>query len=54
MNFPCEIETLPDGSKRLIVKCKAETIKRDDGTQDVIIHAPSLSTLAKTKEIGGK
>lgn len=31
---------------KLTVKCRTETIKRPDGSQDVIIHAPALSVIS--------
>ncbi len=34
------------GGKSLEVPIKTETVKHDDGKQDVTIHIPSLTTLS--------
>ena len=33
-----------------VVKAKCETIKREDGTQDVIVHVPCLQIAAKANK----
>ncbi len=43
-----------DGKKILHIQAQSEIIKHADGRQDVIIHAPSLSLLAKQPNLGGK
>ncbi len=43
-----------DGKRHIQVQARCETIKHADGSQDVIVHAPSLSLLAKHLNLGGK
>ena len=39
-----------NGRKVLVVSAKAETIVRPDGSQDVIMHVPTLDLVNKFKE----
>ncbi len=43
-----------DGKKVIHVQARTEIIKHPDGRQDVIVHAPSLSLIAKHLNLGGK
>lgn len=51
--FNCETKKI-GGKTVFVIKAKTETIIRKDGTQDVIVHAPSLKMIAdffKNKEV---
>ena len=50
--FNARIEEI-NGKKVLVIKPKIEEIINEDGTKDVIIHAPSIQTISQTKIIGG-
>ena len=43
-----------NGRKTMQVQAQTEIVKRPDGKHDVIIHAPSLSLMAKHLNTGGK
>lgn len=53
MNNPLEFKARKekvDGREILVIDPICETIKHDDGTQGVIVHAPSLDLIKKFKE----
>ena len=43
-----EVDRIENGVPVIMAEC--ETIKHDDGTQDVVVHVPCLNILGKTKE----
>lgn len=45
-NFKARYEVV-NGKKILVVECKSEQVVREDGTKDVVIHAPSLAIVNK-------
>jgi hypothetical protein len=45
--FKAKIIKGEDGKMQLSIDCGSEVIKRPDGSQDVVIHAPSLGLINK-------
>lgn len=52
MEFKAKKEVL-DGKEILVIEPICKTIKHDDGTQDVIVHVPSLDIINQCKLANG-
>ena len=53
MNFKGRIEII-NGKKMIVIDPVVEEIIREDGSKDVVVHAPTLSAIQKAVELGSK